>query len=120
MKKRKFLLKTIMKDCANDEYIEVESNDYDEEFGLVRYNDVLYDWELGLWCLRLKSIRECKEEWRVYGSGVAIPDTTKTTLIKNAISSKYFLDSVKKARERAKEKGKQVVNKREVYSLFEE
>lgn len=95
MKKKKFTLKL----CGMDnQFHEVDSTDYDEEVGLVRFKDTLYDIRTGLWVVRLQMIRNGTETWRSNGC-TKVEDLKMTEMLFYVKNNLSFMNGLNKARE---------------------
>lgn len=88
MIKKTFKLKLL---GYKNEIVEVTSTDYNEDLGLVRYKDAIYDWETGLWAIKLAHIKFKSGTWKWYD---AIPNCSMSTLLSTVINNKDWLSKL--------------------------
>lgn len=89
-------------------FIDVPSTDYDMDIQLVRYKDVLYDIQTGLWVVKLSHIQKNCSYWKGCG---AFPDTTSSTMLELVKTNSIFKHRLEKQRNKVLEnKLAEVVN----------
>ena len=76
---------------------EVPSNDYDEDIGLVRYKNALYDIPTGLWVVTLSRIQKGFDTWKGCGS---FPSATATTMLDVVRGNSIFKYRLEKQRQK--------------------
>lgn len=113
MKKKEFTLNV----CNGDnEFSVVSSSDYDEEVGLVRYKDTIYDIRTGLWAVRLPMIKNGTKSWRLAGC-TKVEDLKMTDMLFYVKNNIKFMNRLNEERETERVKNMPTMNEAE-YNLF--
>ena len=115
MKKREFNLELIGPDY-NGGFQKVYCTDYDEECGLVRFKDTIYDIRTGLWVIRQHMIKEGSVNWAKAGC-TKVENITLNEMLFYVKNNIKFMAMVERCRMNAKNKGVVTMNEEE-YNLF--
>ena len=100
----------------DNQFHTVSSSDYDEEAGLVRYKDTLYDIRTGLWAVRLPMIKKGSGSWIKNGCSKN-EDVKMTDMLFYVINNIKFMEGLNKERQTERVKNKPTMNEEE-YNLF--
>lgn len=105
MKKKQFKIQLMGRQGGDGSFFDVSSTDYSESYSLIRYKDTLYEYEFGLWAIRLEDIKEGKGNWKKYGSGIALPQTTISTMMEVVCSCEFFIKELFRVKDNASKTG---------------